>query len=181
MKKKWWIVALLPIFYTVLGASEVKLEDIIIKSFTKSNSEIYMSKVLPNFEEFVQVRQKVRSHEKLDINRTKDSYNRKVENILEDWKSIKAKLERENIDMAKAKFIDVERNIDDRMSKIIGKDAVRYTFLNFTQGEKIFSIRVKECVKFENGWRCGGGLSFKETQVEDSASSQLPSKAANTK
>jgi|GEM_PF-990884 len=176
MSKKWWIVALLPIFYTNVVASEVKLEDIIVQSFTKSDANVYMQKIAPSFEEYHEVRQKIRSHEKVDINRSKDAYNRDYEDIIEDWQTVNVKMQRENIDFSKVKFIDSGRQEDRRLAKTLGRDALRYIFLNFSQGDILFTIKLKECVKFED-WKCGEGLSFKKLEIEDSASS---ASSANT-
>ncbi|MEA2028800.1 MAG: hypothetical protein U9N49_07475 [Campylobacterota bacterium] len=176
MKRNWWMVALLPIFYTSAVASEVKFADIIVQSFIKSDANVYMQKVAPTFEEYFEVRQKIRSHEKLDINRTKDAYSRDYEDIVEDWASVKAKMLRENIDFSKVKFIDSGRQEDRRLAKTLDRDTLRYIFLNFSQGDILFTIKLKECVKFED-WKCGEGMSFKKFEIEDSASS---ASSANT-
>jgi hypothetical protein len=180
MLKKWLIVVILPIFCTVSVMGEEKLEDIITQSFTKRDSRIYLSKVVPSFEEFLDVRQKMRGHASIDMNQSKDRFIRKKANILADWEEIQAKFLKHRIDTRKLKLIDVERSIDKRVSQTLGRDAVRYTYLNYAQGDKIFSIKIKECVKFTQGWRCGGGLKFKKVEIEDGASS-APTKAANTK
>ncbi|MBN2825478.1 MAG: hypothetical protein JXQ76_09155, partial [Campylobacterales bacterium] len=151
MLKKWFIVALLPIFYTITLSAEEKLEDIIIESFTKNDANIYM-RIVPNFQEFADVRDSARGAA-TDLNQTKSLYKREVDDMLGDWREVKEKMERRNIDFSKVKFIDAERKIDKRISTLIGKEAVRYTYLNYMQGDTLFTIKVRECVKFDKGWR----------------------------
>jgi len=180
MSKKILVVLLLPIFYTNVFASSMKLEDIIIKSFGDANATVYMNGVVPSLKDFSEVRQKVTGRV-VDINRSTDRYERKRESILETWQTLYAKLGRENIDFTKVKFIDLDVQLDQRISKQVGKDAARYIFFNFSQGDTLFTIKLKECIKFGESWQCGGGLVFSKVHIEESASSSSSTGAKNTR
>ena len=170
MSKKWWMVALLPIFYTNIAASEAKLADIMMQSLIESDVKLYTQKVAPSFDEYFEMRQKIRSHEKPDIKRSKDAYRRDHEDIIEDWVSLKAKMLRENIDFSKVKFVDSNYQEDRGLAQTLGREVRRYIFLNFAQGDTLFVVKLKECVKFEE-WKCAEGMSFKKFEIADSASS----------
>jgi len=153
-----------------LEAAEMKLENIVTQSFQQNRSSIYMQRIAPNLEEYLEMRQKLRSHETLDINRSKDAYNRDQEDIIEDWQEVRVKMLRESIDLSQMHLVDIKYQEDQRLSQTLGRDALRYIFLNFAQGDRLFTIKLKECVKFAT-WKCGEGLSFKSIKIEGSSSS----------
>jgi len=134
------------------------VEEILLNSFRENNHTIYLEGVAPSYEEFASVRETLRGR-KVDPNRSKMRYYKKLDGISSNWDDVSERTKRYNIDWDEVKFRDITHEIDQDTTDKLKKEASRMTYFNFLYEDKPFSIVIRSCIKFDD-WKCGGNMRF---------------------
>jgi hypothetical protein len=147
-----------PVTKSVVTTEKEGLDEIVLTSLRENNASIYLNGVAPSYEEFTSVRETL-SGRKVDPNRSKMRYYRKLDGISSNWSDLAERTKRHNINWDNVKIIDVTHEIDESTTDKLKKEASRLTYLNFSHEDKAFSIVIRSCIKFDS-WKCGGKLRF---------------------
>jgi len=134
------------------------IDEIVLSSFRDNNHSMYTNGVVPSYEEFVHIRETMTGR-KVDPNRSKMRYFRKLDGITKNWDNVAQRIQRHGINWDDVKLIDVTHEIDQATTDKLKKEASRVTYLNFSHKDQAFSIAVRSCFNLD-GWKCGGKLRF---------------------